>query len=71
MQGILRRDPRALIGLIEGDFEEWTALLRRRFSATMPDLVHRVRFLPRLGQSDFMELAASADVVLDTIHFTG
>jgi protein O-GlcNAc transferase len=71
MEGILRRDPLGIIVLISGDYEEWTEQLRRRFSVTMPGLADRVIFLPRMGQMRFLELAAAADVVLDTIHFNG
>ncbi|MEJ0004916.1 MAG: tetratricopeptide repeat protein [Steroidobacteraceae bacterium] len=69
--GILRRDPAGVIVLIEGMFKEWGIALRARFQAAFPEAAHRVRFLTRLAQGDFMELLSVADVILDTPHFNG
>ncbi|WP_435006860.1 tetratricopeptide repeat protein [Tundrisphaera lichenicola] len=69
--GILRADPDGLLVLIEGKHPHWTDLLRRRFERTFPDVIGRVKFLPRLGRDDFLGLLAVSDVILDPIHFGG
>ena len=33
--------------------------------------MHRIQFLPRLSGSDFLNSLCEADIVLDTIHFSG
>ena len=71
LAGILRRDPRGLIVMIHGRIGHWTELLKRRWQATMSDVMSRVRFLPRMASSDFVELIATSDVMLDTLHFNG
>jgi predicted O-linked N-acetylglucosamine transferase (SPINDLY family) len=68
---ILRRDPRAVIAMIEGRVGNWTRLLRRRWQQTMADVQHRIVFVPRLHEADFLALTAAADVMLDTVHFNG
>jgi predicted O-linked N-acetylglucosamine transferase (SPINDLY family) len=69
--GILRRDPRGLVALIKGEYEEWGEALQRRFNLAMPDVAHRVVQIPRMRTMDFLHLLALADVVLDTLHFNG
>jgi predicted O-linked N-acetylglucosamine transferase (SPINDLY family) len=69
--GILRRDPAGELVLIEGRRPQWTALLRERFERTLGDVAGRIRFFPPLANADFLELNATADVLLDTIHFGG
>jgi len=71
LHGILVRDPRALIVLIEGQFQDFTARLQQRFARTLPGLVHRIVFIRFLPFDRFMQLLRSADVVLDTPHFNG
>jgi protein O-GlcNAc transferase len=68
---ILRRDPAGVLMLLEGWSPHWTELLLRRFSVTLPDVVDRVRFLPKLSRDDFLALCAAADVLLDPLHFGG
>jgi predicted O-linked N-acetylglucosamine transferase (SPINDLY family) len=69
--GILRRDPRGRVLLLQGQSEQWAAQLRARFARSIPDVATRIVFLPRLGAAAFLELLALADVALDTIHFNG
>jgi protein O-GlcNAc transferase len=45
--------------------------LLERFKTTMPDVLERVRILPRIGREDFLKLLSCADVLLDPIHFGG
>lgn len=69
--GILRRDPRGRLVLIEGRIGHWTELIRRRWRASMADVLDRVVFLPRMPAPEFLNLIALADVMLDTVHFNG
>jgi protein O-GlcNAc transferase len=68
---ILRRDPRGELVAIEGRVGHWTQLLRSRWAAAMPDVMERVRFLPRMDSQRYVDLIACADVMLDTPHFNG
>lgn len=71
LQSILRRDPEGLVVLMEGNHPHWTARLRARFEAAMPDEVSRVTFLPRVPREEFLSLLSCADVLLDPLHFGG
>jgi predicted O-linked N-acetylglucosamine transferase (SPINDLY family) len=71
MAAILRRDPQGKIVMISGKVNRWTELLKKRWSETIPDVVDRIIFLPRMISSDYLTLIASSDVMLDTIHFNG
>ena len=71
IEGILARDPRAVVVFIEGSFTAWGESLRERFRRTLPRLAHRVRFVPRMSREHYLELLAAADVILDTVHFNG
>lgn len=68
---ILRRDSRGLLVLIEGKHKHLTELLRSRFSCAFPDVIDRVRFLPRMSTNDYLSLIKTSDVVLDTPCFGG
>jgi len=68
---ILRNDPLGRIVLIEGSKYLWSQFLKHRFQKTMPDVLSRIAFLPRQKHSDFVNLIAISDVMLDTIHFNG
>ena len=37
----------------------------------MADVQHRIVFVPRLREADFLALTAAADVMLATVHFNG
>jgi len=69
--GILRRDVRGKLVLIDGRIEHWTDLLKRRWEASMPDVMDRIVFLPRMQSADYVNLIAVSDVMLDTLHFNG
>jgi predicted O-linked N-acetylglucosamine transferase (SPINDLY family) len=68
---ILRRDPSAQVLFIRDAQPGITERLRRRFVEVLPDVVGRIRFLPRMGEADYLNLIAIADVVLDTLHYGG
>jgi predicted O-linked N-acetylglucosamine transferase (SPINDLY family) len=68
---ILRRDPRGVLILLQGQSAYWTAAVVERFSRAFPDVVDRVQFLGRLTLPGFLTLLRVADVVLDPLHWTG
>ncbi len=68
---LLRQDQRGLLVLIEGMHENWTRLLHDRFTNAFPDVIDRVKFLPRMPKNDYMSLLQIADVLLDTPYFGG
>jgi protein O-GlcNAc transferase len=69
--GILRGDPRGVLLLNGGLAPRWEQLLRQRFAATLPDVVNRVHFLPRLKRPEFLNMMTVCDVLLDPLHFGG
>jgi len=69
--GILRKDPRGIVVMVEGRVANWTRLLRKRWRETMPGLQSRIVFLPRMRDDEYLCLIALADVMLDTVHFNG
>ena len=69
--GILRRDLRGTVVLVEGRVRHWTVLLRRRWLQSMPDVCDRIVFVARMNQDDYLNLIALADVMLDSVHFNG
>lgn len=68
---ILEEDERAEIVLIDGRVPAWTASLKGRWARTLGSMGGRIRFLPPQSHCEFMQLLATADVVLDTPHFGG
>ena len=71
LAGILNADPQAEIVLLDGRVEHWTNRLKQRFEKTLPGGTSRVRFLPAMPRDEFMNLLATADVILDPLHFGG
>ena len=71
LSAILRKDPKGELILLEGQHGEWSVRLKNRFKHTMPDVNSRIRFLPRLNGSDFLQCISLANVILDTPHFCG
>jgi protein O-GlcNAc transferase len=68
---ILRRDACGRIVMFTGRTGNWTNLIKRRWAASLPDVIDRILFLPRMTNKDYLNLVALADVVLDTVHFNG
>jgi predicted O-linked N-acetylglucosamine transferase (SPINDLY family) len=68
---ILRADGAGQMVLIEGAVRHWSDQVQARMRATIPDVVDRVRFVPRMGPEDFIALQGAADVIVDTLHFSG
>jgi protein O-GlcNAc transferase len=71
LRGILECDPQAQIVLPEGHVPHWSAKLRSRFGRMMPQAVNRIRFLPRVGYNQYLQLLQTCDVMLDPLHFGG
>jgi protein O-GlcNAc transferase len=69
--GILERDPKGLVILIAGQFQEFTDRLRARFARTLASQAQRILFLSFMPFERFMQLLCVADVILDTPHFNG
>ena len=67
---ILRTDSYGVVVLIDTR-AAWRERLVARFAQTMPDVAARVRFVNSVSARDFGALLGAADVVLDTIHFSG
>ena len=68
---ILRACPRAQLLLLQGSRPEWTGLLEGRFRKTIPDVIDRIGYLPRMRRQDFLSTLAAAPLVLDTPHYSG
>lgn len=71
LAGILARDPRAEIVMMQGKYPQWTQLLRERLERTIGSAAERIRFLPTVAHPEFLALNALAHVSLDPIHFGG
>lgn len=69
LAGVLRRDPGGVVVMVEDVQPALMAALRQRWQTQLPDVIERVRFLPWLAYSDYLDLLAVADVALDTLHF--
>jgi len=68
---LLRADPDGRVVFFEGRRSGWTQLLRDRLKRVLGSVYDRVVFLPRQPFSAFLGLVATADVVLDSLHFNG
>jgi predicted O-linked N-acetylglucosamine transferase (SPINDLY family) len=68
---ILEADPQGEIILLEGLQVIWTDALKARLKENMPQVFHRIRFLPQLDIPDFLSLLNEADVILDTPYYGG
>jgi predicted O-linked N-acetylglucosamine transferase (SPINDLY family) len=71
LKSILQKDPQGLIVLFDGKHPTWKDLLRKRFTHTIPEVIDRIYFHPRVSIKDFLSMVSLADVILDTIHFNG
>jgi predicted O-linked N-acetylglucosamine transferase (SPINDLY family) len=71
LAAILERDPTGRLVLIEAPHRQWTEALARRFARTLGDACDRVQFVPRVDRPAFLRLLATADLVLDPLHFGG
>ena len=70
LAAILRSDPQGVVVLLDNRAAR-RARLEARFATSMPDVAPRIRFIPGVSAQHFGALLAAADVVLDTLHFSG
>lgn len=68
---ILRRDPAGCLALVDAPHEHWKVLLSRRLRQSLGHAWDRVCWVPRQDQSEFLNLMAVCDVILDPLHFGG
>ncbi len=68
---ILRRDPLGRLILVNRHHAEWTHALCERWSLSMADVMSRIDVLPGHPGSDYLQMLAAADVMLDPLHFNG
>ncbi len=68
---ILRQDPRGLLIFFETRQGRLAKLVKNRFMHTFPDVIDRVRFMPRMSKNKYFSFLQVADILLDTPHFTG
>lgn len=68
---VLRRDPQGELVLLDGSSPQWREALWQRFEGTMPDVLARIRVLPRQTPEGFLRLSSLMDVMLDPLHFSG
>jgi len=68
---ILERDSQGRVVIIGDEQPAITEKLLHRFRATMPDVVERIRVLPRMDRETYLNVLSLADVVLDTLHYGG
>ncbi len=68
-------DPQALILLFEDGRAPVDSIVRERllrtFHAVGADGVRQIRFLSRIPYADYLRLCCAADVMLDTLHWSG
>ncbi|WP_207476512.1 O-linked N-acetylglucosamine transferase, SPINDLY family protein [Arenibaculum pallidiluteum] len=69
---LLRRDPRALVVLVNTQDRMVAELLMRRISTTAgKDLRPRFQILGRMPSVDFLNVMGLGDVMLDPLHYSG
>jgi predicted O-linked N-acetylglucosamine transferase (SPINDLY family) len=68
---LLRRDPLGRLVLLQGTHPEIGRLLTDRVTATAPAMRARIILLPPLPRGDFLAVLATADVMLDPLHYSG
>lgn len=69
---ILQADPKGQIYFVESKGRAYHQVLQRRFQQSIPEEASRIHFLPWMDdKKTFLNSLRLADVVLDTIHFSG
>jgi predicted O-linked N-acetylglucosamine transferase (SPINDLY family) len=69
LANLLRSDPQGILLIAADPQPAITNLLTDRFRRTMPDVMSRVRVMPRMAREDYLALLAISDVSLDPLHF--
>jgi len=68
---ILLADDKALIVFIHDKHRTVTQKLQHRLSQHLGDAADRLRYLDRMPAETYLGLVKTADVILDTFHYTG
>jgi protein O-GlcNAc transferase len=68
---ILRADRRGVVGFVHDKSPVYGDLLDQRWRETLADVRDRLVLLPRRESDQYVHLLASANVVLDTVYFSG
>lgn len=71
IERILDGNPSSKVILIEGNCARHTTLIQERMRLTIPKVLDRIQFIPRLNHEQFLSLLKTADVMLDPLHFGG
>ncbi|MGQ0622419.1 MAG: O-linked N-acetylglucosamine transferase, SPINDLY family protein [Panacagrimonas sp.] len=69
--GILRADPDGVVAFCGDKQPRLSELLMQRLRTAMPDVIDRVRMMPRMDEPEYLGLCAAADVILDTTRYGG
>ena len=68
---ILKKDPKGVLVFIYDKQATITEKLAQRLQKTCSNFFDRIHFLKRMPETKYLNLVAIADVVLDTLHYTG
>ncbi len=68
---ILRRDNNSTLILIKDRYDNITEMLLGRLKHYYPDIVSRIKFMPRMNEADYLNLISVCDIALDTIYYGG
>jgi predicted O-linked N-acetylglucosamine transferase (SPINDLY family) len=69
LRDLLRVDLQGVLLIAAAEHAPITELLLDRFRRRMPDVLPRVRVMPRMQREEYLALVAVSDVLLDTLHF--
>jgi len=69
--GILEKDTKGILVLIEDKQQNINELLKNRLQKTLGKLYERVIFLERMSETEYLNLLKISDVILDTLYYGG
>ncbi len=68
---VLRQDPKGIFLVTGSKLPVLNQLLLRRLQSFHPELAERIFVLPNQPEADYLSLVAHAEVILDTLYYTG
>ena len=68
---ILKKDPNALLLLLDGEHKEWNETIINRLEKIDSEARKKVFFIPRQPRAAFISLFLLPDAVIDSIYFSG
>jgi protein O-GlcNAc transferase len=68
---ILKVDKDALIMVVEGAVKDWSMQVQERWKKTIPGFQSKIKIIKRQSPENFIALQNTADIILDTPHFSG